>query len=306
MPNVIPFSGATPAGGGALIPDAQGEILTNALLRQSGAVNLVGDARTTAARREIFPIWLGNPTAAFVGEGATKPATGAEFGSGQVNVKKIATTVIFTEEMVEDVQGGDLNVLVDSGIRSAIGDVIDQHVTGKAAGADQATNFDNMLRSTTQAVEFVQASGDALRKAISAAMGLLEANGYVNQANMRLLLGPGTPQHIRDARSASDATKELYDTDPVYGLQTHYSSNLNNVATPALGAVVGYLVYAPNLHMRIRKDVVVKASSEATVFDGTANRNMFQENLTALVYETRLGYFAHDLNRSVVKLTNAA
>jgi hypothetical protein len=73
-----------------------------------------------------------------------------------------------------------------------------------------------------------------------------------------------------------------------------------------VGAVVGYLVYAPNLHMRIRKDVVVKTSSEATVFDGTALRNMFQENLTALVYETRLGFFIHDLDRAAVKLTNNA
>jgi hypothetical protein len=163
-----------------------------------------------------------------------------------------------------------------------------------------------MLRSTTSSVEFLQANQDALRRAISAAMAILEANGYGDQGSMRLLLGPGTPAHIRDARSALDSTEVLYDSDPTYGINTNYSTNLNNIATPAATAIVGYLVYAPNLHMRIRKDVLVKASSEATVFDGTTLRNMFQENLTALVYETRLGFFVHDLNRAVVKIINAA
>jgi len=65
------------------------------------------------------------------------------------------------------------------------------------------------------------------------------------------------------------------------------------------------VVHRPNLHVRIRKDVTVSVSTEATVSDGTTDRNAFEENLTVIRYETRLGFLVHDLNRAVVKITNA-
>ena len=305
MANQIPFSGATDAAGRYLLPPEQGEILTNGILQQAGAIALAGDARATNSRRTQFPIWLGQPTAGPVGEGAKKPATGGEFGQTEINVKKFASIVIFTDEMLEDVQGGDLNVLVDSGVRSAINDVIDAHGIGKDSGVDIASVFDTELTATTASVE-LGATGDALRLAVSAAMGQLEANGYGDQANMGVLLASGFAQHIRDARTASDATTELYSSDPVYGLPRWYSSNLNSPAAAGVGNVVAIVAYRPNIHVRVRKDVTLDVSREATVSDGVTDRNMWEENLTGIRYETRLGMFTHDLNRAVVKITNAA
>jgi hypothetical protein len=280
MANQIPFSGATDAAGKYLLPPEQGEILTNAILAQAGAVALAGDAKSTTSRRTQFPIWLGQPTAAYTGEGAKKPVTGGEFGVAELNVKKVTSIVLFTDEMLEDVQGGDLNVLVDSGVRGAITDVIDANVIGKDSGANIAGAHDNMLRSTTSTVE-LGTTGDALRVAVSAAMGVL------------------------------DTTKELYDSDPVYGLSRSFSSNLNSpsAAIAAAGApanIVGFVVHRPNIHVRLRKDVALDVSREATVNDGTIDRNMWEENLTGIRYETRLGVFTHDLSRAVVALVNAA
>ena len=51
--------------------------------------------------------------------------------------------------------------------------------------------------------------------------------------------------------------------------------------------------------------MTVATSSEATVNDGTTDRKLFQEDLTAVRYETRLGFMVHDLNRAVVKIVNA-
>jgi hypothetical protein len=48
----------------------------------------------------------------------------------------------------------------------------------------------------------------------------------------------------------------------------------------------------------------VSASSEATVVASGVTRNLWQENLTGLRYETRVGFYVHDLNRSVVKIAN--
>lgn len=307
MPNNIPFSGATNAAGGFLLPPEQGEILTNGILQQAGAIALAGDSRATNSRRTQFPIWLGAPTAAFVGEGAKKPATGGEFAQTEINIKKVASIVIFTDEMLEDVQGGDLNVLVDSGIRTAINDIVDAHAIGKDSGVNIASAFDNMLRSTTATVELGTAP-DRLRIAISAAMGILEANGYSDQANMGVLLASGWSQQIRDARAAVETTTVLYDdNDPLYGLPRFYSSNLNSPAVaPAATKIVGFVAYRPNIHVRIRKDVTLNVSREATVSDGVTDRNMWEENLTGIRYETRLGMMTHDLNRAVVAIIDAA
>lgn len=306
MANQIPLSGASNAAGGYLLPDEQGEILTQGLLQMNGAIALCGDARATSRRKTEFPIFLGAPTAGFVGEGAAKPVTGAEFGQAVLNVKKIASIVLFTEEQLEDVQDGQMNVLVDGGVRAAIRDVVDAHIIGKDSGTNLSTSFDNMLRSTTATVE-LGSGGDALPAAISAAMGKLEANGYDDPASMGLLLAPGFRQVVRDARE-NTGTIPLYGArDPFQGLAPQFSSNLSAADTAAGANVIkGFVVHKPNLHLRVRKDVVVKTSTEAVVNDGSSDRSLFQENLAAVLYETRLGFMAHDLNRAVVAIIDAS
>lgn len=311
MANQIPLSGATPAAGGYLLPPEQGDILVNGVLMDSGAIALAGDSRATGSRKTQFTIWLGTPTAGPVGEGASKPVTGAEFGQTEINVKKWASIVLFTDEMIEDLQGGDLNVLVDSGVRAAINDSIDAHAIGKDSGVNITTVFDTMLRSTTQTVEYTQANQDALAKAVSAAMGKLETNGYGNVGNMGALLGFGFGQAMRDARSAVDATQPLYGQggvgiDPLYGVAPFRSTNLNNLAdTAAATKILGFVVHRPNLHVRIRKDVTVTTATEATINDGVADRKLFQEDLTAVRYEMRIAFMVHDLNRAVVAIVDA-
>jgi predicted phage gp36 major capsid-like protein len=310
MANQIPLSGASNAAGGYLLPPEQGEILTNGILLESGALQLAGDRRTTKTRKTQYPIWLGQPTAGPVGEGAKKPPTGAELGQTAINIKKFATYVIFTDEMIEDLQAGDLNVLVDSGVRSAINDSIDAHALGLDSGAAITGVFDSELTGTTSTVEWVQGSADGLEKAVSAALGVLEGNGYGNPGQQAILLGFGFAQKLRDARKAVETTDRVYgDTvrDPLYNRQNAVSTNLNT-ATEAAGAgkVVGLVAYKPNIHVRVRSDVSVKVSTEATVSDGSTDRNAFEENLTVIRYETRLGVMAHDLNRAVVAIINAA
>lgn len=306
MANQIPLSGASNAAGGFLLPTRPAELLINGLLKEAGAIEQVGDARATNNRSESYPIWLGQPTASFVGEGARKPVTGAELGTATMTVKKIATIVPLTDEFVEDLQYDTFNALVDAGVRTAIRDVVDANLIGKSAGTNITGNFDSMLRSTTSAVELPATGGDRLRLAISAAMGILEANGYGNPANMGVILPGDIPQHIRDARTAFDATTPVYaESDPFYGLPVSYSTNLNTFASAtAATSIKGFVVSRPNLHLRIRRDVTVAVSNEATINDGTSDRFLFQEDMRALRYVARMGFFVHDINRSVVALTD--
>jgi hypothetical protein len=313
--NRIPIAENPPAAGGYLLPPEQGEILTNGMLVEAGAIALAGDARATGAIKTQFPIWLGTPTAGPVGEGAAKPVTGAEFGQTVINVKKFATIVLFTDEMLEDVQSGDLNVLVDSGIRTAINDVIDAHACGldKGVVTTPPSVFDSWLSQTATSVEYDQTKPDGLQLAISHAMGILEGNGYGNPGQMGVLLGFGFAQVLRDARSSLDTSMPIYGPgtgrDPLYGLSSFVSTNLAIASAAASGTappVLGFVVSRPNLHVRIRKDVALSTSSEATVNDGVQDRKLFQENLTAVRYETRLAFMIHDIDRAVVKIVNAA
>jgi hypothetical protein len=126
-----------------------------------------------------------------------------------------------------------------------------------------------------------------------------------------VLLGFGFQQTIRDARSKLDPSLPIYGPgtgrDPLYGVADFRSTNLNNYAdTAAATKILGFVVYRPNLHVRVRKDVTLTTSSEATVNDGVADRKLFQENLTAIRYETRLAFTVHDLNRAVVAIIDAA
>ena len=310
MANNTPLSGLSDAAGGIILPEAQGAILTNGVLQQAGALSIAGDARTTSSRREAFAIWNGTPTAEFVGEGGTKPVTGGEFSGGTLNIKKVASIVTFTDEMIEDVQNGDLNILVDSGVRDAIADVVDANAVGLDSGTAISGAFDSELVGTTQVVEYDESVQDGLQLAVSAAMGSLEANGY---SDLAVLHSSDVARYVRDARIVPGGgttglvagVQGLYapNADPFYGLPRAASTNLNTLSESAgSGKTVAVVAARQNLHVRIRHDVRVSRSNEATV-GGTS---LWQNDLTGLRYVTRLGFWAHDLNRAVVKINNAS
>lgn len=298
MANQSPFSGAAGNSGGYLLPEDQGGILVNGLLQESGALAIAGDIRATSSRKTNFPIWLGKPTAEFVGEGETKPVTGGEFDTADLNVKKVASIVLFTDEQLEDVRNGDLNVLVDSGVRAAISDRIDVAATGYEAGSEELPSpFDSAYAETSETVGYDPGVNDGLRLAVSEALGVLEANGY--RQNNGVLLGPDIARHLRDARAATESTTAIYDNvDPLYGLPREFSTNLAGISSGSDGDVVAFVVHRPNVHVRIRKDVTVDVSNQATV-DG---RSLWEDNLTGLRYETRLGMLIHDIDRAVVAI----
>lgn len=396
----IPFRGNDNASGGFLLPPEQGEILVNGILVETGAIQIAGDARATNARRTNFPIWLGQPSAGPVGEGARKPVTGASLGQGSLNIKKFASIVLFTDEQIEDMMNGDLNVLVDAGVRQALSRSIDAHALGVNAGASMNASatgsvFDTtLIPAVTQALDTpvtpVLAAGqtgvilgssgasnpDRLQKAVSAAMGVLEGNGYGDPTDMAVLVGFGFQKELRDARTSTG--RPLYDggtfagqsVDPLYGLDRAHSTNLAaltqsaactgtigaagaltvsglagtlSVGAPVLdassnvlgyitavasatactvgmnpsgaltpvtsgtvafvGQPVGVVAHKPNIHVRVRSDITVDTSNQATITLPDASLvNLFEDNLTAIRYELRLGTFIHDAARAVVPI----
>jgi hypothetical protein len=201
---------------------------------------------------------------------------------------------LFTEA-IGTTSGGDLNVPVDSGVRRRSG----HHRRARAAGpvnilvrsAARRANVTELQRRAERAVSRDASRGERLRT--------------VGRWVARRSFQPGLPRRA----GSNDTTARVYGAgrDPLYGVSGEVSTNLNNLAdAPGATKILGFVVYRPNLHVRIRKDVTVAVSNEATVNDGTSDRKLFQEDLTAIRYETRIAFMIHDINRAVCAIIDAA
>lgn len=305
MANAIPMLEGTDASGGYLVPDSVGTPLINTIRREAAVFDLSRIDRVPG-KRQKYNVYAGRPTAAFVDEAAAKPTTGAEFAQVSVDVKKIATQVIYTEELLEDAQQ-DPRVLVSADVEGAIADLIDAHALGYAAGSAITGQFNSELTGTTSTVE-LGTGGDAFAVAVSAALSTIEGNGgrpngIVAASDVRGLL--------RDARSASDATVPVFtngfgrEPDSVYGLPIRYTSNLDALPAGAgkIAAVVGDFTHSVGV---IRSDLNVRFSDQATIDVGGTLHHLWQQNKVAAQWEVRVGYFVHDINRMFVAITNAS
>lgn len=306
MANAIPLLEGTDASGGFLVSEQYGQTLQNTIRRESAVMSLARVDRVVG-RRQKYAVYAGRPTAAFVAEGAAKAATGAEFTEITVNIKKIASVVMYTEELLEDARE-DPSVLVGADVEAAFQDLIDAHSLGYAAGAAIVGSFDSELTNTTQTDE-LGAGGDAFALAVSAAMERIEANGGRPSG---IVAASDVRAHLRDARRAGDViTEPVYtdgynrEPDSLYGLPIRYSSNLDAFPAGAgkVAAVVGDYSHAV---FALRRDITVRMSNQATIDVSGTLHNLWQQNKSAVLWEMRIGFVAHDLNRMFSNITNAA
>lgn len=310
MSNAIPLLEGTDASGGYLVRDSYGETFQNTLQRLS-AVQSLSRVDRVPGKRQRYAVYAGRPTAAFVGEGVAKPVTGAEYTEVVVNVKKIATTVLYTEELLEDAVE-DPGVLIGADVEGAFADLIDAHALGYAAGTAITGQFDSELTATTQTTEYAQGSADGVALSISAAMATIEANGGTPNG---AIFNPDAKSVLRDARQAASGLgvaqpvfTEGFGREPndVY-LPLAYSTNLPALkGTAAAGRVVGVVGDFSHAVFAVRKDITIKFTSQATVDVSGTLHHLWQQNKVAALWEQRIGFVAHDLDRMFVAIVNAS
>jgi HK97 family phage major capsid protein len=313
MANQIPLLEGTAGAGGYLVPDNfNGLLFERGLNRKSAVLSMPGlRVRRVNGKREKFTEYVGRPTVATVAEGADKPATGAEYAEVTCDIVKAATIVMYTEELIEDAQD-DPTVLINQDVRAAFADYIDSNALGRNAAGTIVGAFNSELSETTQTVE-LGATNDRVALAVSAAMGLVEANGYTPTG---IILVHDARQHFRDARMATETTQQVYSSaegqfvQPIpslYDLPIGYTTNLQTLAgAAAVGRVVGIVGDFSQALLAIRNDIRIKFSDQATVDVGGTQHRLWQQNKVASLWETRLGFVAHDLNRAFAAIINAA
>jgi len=311
MANNIPLLEGTNTSGGYLVPDNIGQTLVNTIQRE-GAVPQLARVDRLVGKRTNYPVYAGRPTAAFVAEGADKAATGAEYSQTVLNVKKIASTVIYTEELLEDARE-DPRVLVSADVEAAFANLIDAHGLGWQSGSAITTSFDSSLSATTQTVEYDQTKADGLALAVSSAMQQIESNGGKPNGLILASDARATFRNARQSTTGLGVAQPVFtsgferEPDSLYGLQISYSSNLATVAgTAAAGRVIGIVGDFSHAILGIRRDITVRTSDQATVNVSGTDHRLWQENKVAALWEMRVGFVAHDVNRMFSAIVNAA
>lgn len=313
MANAIPLLEGTAASGGYLVPDGQnGLTFDRGIARQSAILSMPGLRRqVVTGKREKYTDYVGRPAVATVAEGADKVATGAELAEVTLDIVKAAGVVLLTEELVEDAaaQGQTLIQRIDADIRTAFDDWVDSNALGRTSAGTIVSSFNSELSETTQTVELGTA-GDAFATAVSSAMGTIEGQGY--QAT-GIIAANDVGTHLRSARTAVDATQPLYTQgfgaapEGIYNLPIRRTTNLQTFAgTPAAGRVVAVVGDFTHALFAVRSDVRRKVSTEATVNVSGTDHRTWQQNKTAVLWEMRAGFVAHDLNKAFVAIINAA
>jgi hypothetical protein len=120
--------------------------------------------------------------------------------------------------------------------------------------------------------------------------------------------------HLRNQRLSGDqAAVPLYtdgftrEPDSLYGVPLRYTTNLQTFAgAAAAGRVVGLVGDFSHALLAVRNDISVKFSDQASIDVGGTVHRLWQENKVAALWEARVGFVAHDLNRSFVAIINAA
>ncbi len=267
--------------------------------------------RRVSGKREKFTEYVGRPTVATVAEAGAKAVTGAEYAEVTLDIVKAATIVMYTQELIEDAQE-DPTVLINNDVRAAFGDYIDSNALGRNAAGTIISSFNSELSETTQTVELGATGGDRVALAVSAAMALVEGNGYTPTG---IILSHDARQHFRDARMATETTQQVYSaaegmfvqpTPMLYGMPIGYTTNLQTLAgAAAAGRVVGVVGDFSQALLAIRNDIRIKFSDQATVDVSATLHHLWQQNKVASLWESRMGFVAHDLNRSFAAIINA-
>lgn len=315
MANYIPIAGAPDGAGGFLIQPEYAAPLVDAVARETAIDKLGVTIERTNTRKKVYPRLVGRPTAGFTDEAADSPVTGAEFGKVSIVVKKISTTILYTEEELEDAYA-DPEAMLGPQVEQAFALLIDAHALGLSAGVAITSQFkdeDGAVQDIHSAipaggqVEYDQTQEDALALALSAGAAWVESNG--GQVNGTALANDAK-QSVRDARDLQG--RPLYQmgggipgavTPDIPGVA--FTTNLD--AFPAAAGKV-MAIGGDWTHSRlvIRKDVSVKVSTDATVNDGTNDHRTFQQDKVAVKYTSRVGFGRHQGDKLWFEVRNAA
>ena len=272
----IPNRTDVPADGGAVVRTTPLELLSPSVLTATGAINLArqaGGVIRSGLQEFEYPKITGELDAAVVAEGAAYGLQGVDFDAESITLQKLGFVMSFTDEFLrsnKSVNGVDAEIAAR--VDRAFAKAWDVNLLGLENGSTSASAFAFDFDSgVTDEVELTEASGPALKDAVSQAVGeIYEGTG---RAANGILIPSDVPQLIRDAKVGSVDVAGVETTnvsaynsaDPLWGLNNAVSHNLARVGDETAGSTVAIVGDFSALRVLIHADIESEVSRVASV-----------------------------------------
>lgn len=262
------------SGGDLIMPQVQGGIVP-LLFRRLTVADLMPSGTTNSNTVRVLKETTATNAAAATAEGAAKPESTLIFDQVDEPVRKIATFLPVSDEMLEDT--AQIRSYIDNRLRLFIQLTEEDQLLNGSGVAPNLTGILNRAGIQTQALG-ADTRADAIYKGMTKirVTGLLEPDGLVVH-----------PNDWQDIRLAKDGNNQYFGGGPFTGA---YGNNgiaadslwgMRAVVTPAIAegtALVG--AFAASAQVFRRGGITVESSNSHSDF--------FQKNLTAIRAEERL------------------
>lgn len=266
-----------------------------------------------------IPVVTGRPSAAWITEGQTKPATSTSIGLKQMVPKKIGAIAVVSAETVRANPGNYLELL-RSQLSEAIAIAFDEAVfhgtnTPFTQYLDQATKSVE-LGQTTQgnggvygdfvtALDLVVSDTSAISGADPSPVRRKVTGWAIDSVVEPNLLGQtdttGRPLFVDVASSSPPNTDRVVSTGRLLGRQTVMA---DYVATSDLATTVGYGGDFSQAVWGVTSGINFKVTDQAAVTINGSLVSCFENNLVAILIEAEYGFLVNDM-ASFVRIKNA-
>lgn len=237
-----------------------------------------------------IPVITGDPEAAWVAEGASKPVSNGTLNTKMLTPYKLAVIEVFSMEFTRD--AASLYQSLIGRLPLALAQKFDATVFGHVA--KPGDNFDNFANVTAQSI-LKSANADAYDGLVAADTDISTHGGIVNgyviaPQGKGLLLGAkdttGRPLFINSVAEGA--------IPMILGARTLQSKGAYKaaVASPAAPAVVGFAGDWTQAVYGTVAGVDVTVSDQATIVNGNETINLWQDNMVAVRAEIELGFRA--------------
>ena len=245
----------------------QGAIAESAIMKLAQRIYLPG-------RGLAIPVITGDPTVSIVNEAAEKPVSNSTFSNKNMVPKKFAVIELFSNEFRRDMPRL-YDALIDR-LPGALAKAFDKQALAETA----ITGFDSLAGVQTIA------TGDTYAEKIQNGIRAIAADGYrlngyaaspAAEAELITALdGNGRPLFMPSTADAS--------VGRVYGGEV--------VPCASIQALIGG--DWSKAYYGIVDNINIKFSEEATINDGTAQINLWQRNMFAVLIEAEMGFVCGD------------
>lgn len=255
----------------------------SAIMRLAQRIDLPGSGLT-------IPVITADPTADWVVESAEKPVSNSTFSSKNMTPYKLAVIETFSMEFRRDLPR--LYAELVRRLPAAIAKKFDATVFG---GTAPGTGFDVLTSVTAQNIAATANPATTVYGNLVSALTTLGAAGYelngwaLAVQGEALLLGAVDGNGLPIFNSTSEAGIGRILGANEYRAQQAYKAG---TTSPAVADVVGFAGDWSKARYGIVDGINVRISDQATVNDGTAQVNLWQRNMFAVMVEAEVGFVA--------------